>query len=85
MIFMIISTFSIYQSRKNDFLKNSQEHIFVIENISDEEIESIRDKLINLTFQNVNIEKKDKKIVVTIMCPPEKIGWIKKKIFIKGE
>jgi hypothetical protein len=80
MIFALSSAY-LYKLQIKNFVNNSVEHTFVISsNITQENKEKLKNKIENLTFQDVVIEEKEDTILVRIKCPPDKFSFFSKLI-----
>jgi hypothetical protein len=75
---MICSTLFVYNSKKSNFIKNSQDCVIVLNNFDQEKKDSVIEKLRNLTFQNVLIEQKEGVTYVRIKCPPERAVFFRR-------
>lgn len=81
MLALTLSTFYLYKYRVNNFINNSVEHTIVISSdISEENKIKIKNKLKDLTYQDVIINEKDDCIYVKIKCPPERLSFFSKLI-----
>lgn len=77
-IFLTFFIFNNNQSKIQDFKNNSLEHVITVDrHINDD----IKNKLMNLTYQDVQIIKENDKIYVKIKCPPDRYNFFSKWLF----
>ncbi len=87
MLLVIFSTLFVYKSKQLEFIAKSTEHTVTLEGVNQEQKESLKVKLKNMTFQDVEIEEKEGITYIKMKCPPDRFGFFSKWILdkYKGE
>lgn len=85
MICLTILTYGNRQKNINNFIKNSQECVVVLDGFDENQKDLLRSKLKKLTFQEVKIEETNGMSYLRIKCPPEKFLFFRKWILENKE